>query len=138
MTFANSLNSVEQTDVATLVFDSSKQAGPVDGIRGTAAVARQLLFQAGSLCIDMCMQPRPGTDAIVLVGQLLDSRHPEHGMRNIPVQLLCEGNTISDKKTNDLGEFEFGVQSQHDMQLSFGIAGRRKLVVPLPLAPTIA
>ena len=130
-------NSVEEIEVAELVFDSAKQAAAVEGTRSTAAVARQLLFQAGSVCIDMCVQPKPGSEAVVLIGQLLDSRHPDHGIKDIPVQLLCDGNTISKKKTNEVGEFEFGIECPQDLQLAFGIAGRRKLIVSLPTAPSV-
>ncbi|HSS97803.1 MAG TPA: hypothetical protein VLK33_12270 [Terriglobales bacterium] len=134
MTFAEQSNSVEVA-VAELIFDSATQAGATEGTRGTAPIARQLLFQAGTLCIDMCVQPKPGSDAVVLIGQLLDSRHPDHGIKDIPVQLLCEGTAISNIKTNEVGEFEFGIECPQDLQLSFGITGRRKLVVPLPVAP---
>ena len=82
----------------------------------------------------MCIQPKPGSDAVVLIGQLLDSRHPDHGIKDIQVQLLSEGTAISNKKTNATGEFEFGIDCSQDLQLSFWITGRRKLVVPLPVA----
>jgi hypothetical protein len=136
MTFAEQSNSGEFA-VAELIFDSAKQAGTTEGTRSTSPIARQLLFQAGSLCIDMCVQPKPGSDAVVLIGQLLDSRHPDHGIKDIQVQLLSEGTAISNKKTNAAGEFEFGIDCSQDLQLSFWITGRRKLVVPLPVAPTV-
>ena len=138
MNFAKQSNSGQEVELAELIFDSTKQSTATEGTRSTAAVARQLLFQAGSLCIDMCVQPKPGSDIVVLIGQLLDSRHPDHGIKDIPVQLLCEGHTISDDKTNDVGEFEFAIECRQDMQLSFGIAKRRKLIVPLPTASTVA
>lgn len=132
MKFAKQSQFGNEVEVAELMFDSAKEAVVIEGTRGSAAIARQLLFQAGSVCIDMCMQPKPGSDAVVLIGQLLDSKHPDHGIKDISVQLLCEGNTISHKKTNDVGEFEFGIECPQDLQLAFRIAGRRKLIVPLP------
>jgi hypothetical protein len=126
----------EEFELAELVFDSAKQGNAVAGIRGSVAIARQLLYQAGSVCIDMCMQPTPGSDVVVLIGQLLDSKRPDHGIKDIPVHLLCEGNAISRKTTNDVGEFEFGIESPQELQLSFGITGRRKLIVPIPSSKT--
>ena len=142
MKFAQQSQFGEEFEIAELMFDSAAQAVTAEGTRGSTGIARQLLFQAGSVCIDMCMQPKLGSEAVVLIGQLLDSKHPDHGIKNISVQLLCEGNAISHKKTNDMGEFEFGIEGPQDLQLAFGIAGRRKLIVPLPSSranePTIA
>ena len=121
----------EKFEVAELVFDSAEQ-GKRDGVRGSAAVARQLLYQAGSVCIDMCMQPRPGSEEVVLIGQLLDSNRPDHGIKDIPVRLLQDGDTISRKTTNHVGEFEFGIEAPQDLELAFGIAGRRTVIVPVP------
>lgn len=130
MKFAQQL-AKEEVEVAEIVFDSANQP-PVAGVRATVAVARQLLYRAGSVCIDMCMQPKPGSDAVVLIGQLLDSQRQDHGIKDIPVHLLCDGDTISRKTTNHVGEFEFGIETPVDLQLAFGIAGHRKLIVPIP------
>jgi hypothetical protein len=92
-----------QLEVASLVFDSFEPA-LVAGIRGQSASPRQLLFKSGSVCIDLRVQPTPGTDSVVLLGQLLDSARPTQGLSDILVSLLSEGATISNKKTNDFGE----------------------------------
>lgn len=118
-------------EVATLVFDSA-QVPVAAGIRGAFASARQLLYKSGSVCIDMRMQPKPGTDSVVLIGQLLDPASPAHGMGDIPVSLVCEGNTVARQKTNNFGEFDFGFETLHHTQLIFGIGKRRTIVVPVP------
>src|ERR1700680_2068457 len=79
----------EKFELATLVFDSS-QVALTAGVRGGYASARQLLYKSGSVCIDMRMQPKPGSDSVVLMGQLLDSTSPAHGIGDVPVSLLCE------------------------------------------------
>ncbi len=117
--------------VATLVFDSA-QAPVAAGIRGAFACARQLLYKSGSVCIDMRMQPKLGTDSVVLIGQLLDSASPTHGMGDVPVSLVCEGDTVARKKTNNFGEFDFGLEALHHTQLIFGIGKHRTIVVPVP------
>ena len=118
-------------EVATLVFDSA-QAPAAAGIRGAFTSARQLLYRSGSVCIDMRMQPKPGTDSMVLVGQLLDSASPTHGMSDVSVRLVCEGDTVACKKTNDFGEFDFGFETLHHSQLIIGIGKRKTIVVPVP------
>jgi len=118
-------------ELASLVFDSTLQ--PIAaGMRGSSAVVRQLLYKSGSVCIDMRMQPKPGSDAVVLMGQLLDSAKPDHGVSGIPVSLLCEGDTVSRARTNDVGEFDFGFTALDHLQLVFGIGGNRTIIVPVP------
>src|ERR1700744_6149944 len=76
---------------AQLIFDSALQP-VVPGVRGSAAV-RQMLYKSGSLFIDMQIQPTPGSDSRVLIGQLHDSANPNHGIRGVPVSLLLENGT---------------------------------------------
>lgn len=66
------------------------------------------------------------------MGQLLDSARPDHGIRDILVSLLCEGDTVSRKRTNDVGEFDFGLAELKRLQLAFGLTESRTLVVPVP------
>jgi hypothetical protein len=118
-------------ELAKLLFDSALQPIAV-GVRGTATVARQLLYRSGSVCIDMRMQPKPGSDSMVLLGQLLDSAKPDHGISGVPVSLLSKGDAVSRRTTNDVGEFDFGVDALSHLQLVFGIGESRTIVVPVP------
>jgi hypothetical protein len=118
-------------ELARLLFDSALQPVAI-GVRGSSPIVRQLLYKSGSVCIDMLMQPTPGSDAVVLMGQLLDSSKPDHGVSGIPVSLLCDGDTVSRGQTNDVGEFDFGITALDHLQLVFGIGARRTIVVRVP------
>jgi hypothetical protein len=118
-------------ELATLLFDSAFELNAA-GVRGSSAVVRQLLYKSGSVCIDMRMQPKPGSDSVVLMGQLLDSTKPDHGVSGVPVSLLCQGDTVSRARTNDVGEFDFGITALDHLQLVFGIEGNRTIIVPVP------
>lgn len=120
-------------ELAALQFDSVREP-IVAGMRGSHVIARQLLYKSGTLNIDMRMQPMPGSESIVLIGQLMDSLNPGHGLAGIPVSLLAKGNTVSRKQTNQDGEFNFGLQEDNDVQLVFGIGGERTIVVAVPEA----
>jgi hypothetical protein len=122
-------------DLATLQFDSERQP-LVAGVRGSQPSARQLLYRSGSVCIDMRMEPTPGSESIVLVGQLLDSMNPDQGIGGVPVSLMSKGDTVSRKQTNDAGEFDFGLEPGKEIQLVFGIGGSRTIVVSVPEATT--
>lgn len=130
-TFSAKENKGKKFEIARLLFDSAIQPVTV-GVRGTASVVRQLLYRSGTLCIDMRMQPKPGSQSMVLVGQVLDSAKPDHGIGGIPVRLLCKGDTLSQSRTNEVGEFDFGVTAADHLQLVFGIADTRNIVVPVP------
>jgi hypothetical protein len=130
-TFSAKENKGKKFEIARLLFDSALQPVTV-GVRGTASVVRQLLYRSGSLCIDMRMQPKPGSQSMVLIGQVLDSAKPDHGISGIPVSLLCKGDTLSQSRTNDVGEFDFGVTAADHLQLVFGVADTRNIVVPVP------
>lgn len=118
-------------DLARMTFDSDRQP-LVAGVRGAHTVARQLLYMSGTICIDMRMQPTPGSELIVLIGQLLDTTNPGHGIGGVPVRLLSKGDTLSSKQTNQDGEFDFGLASGDDVQLVFGMGESRTIVVAVP------
>jgi hypothetical protein len=124
-------------DLAALQFDSNREPAAV-GVRGAHASARQLLYRSGSVCIDMRMQPTPGSESMVLIGQLLDSMNPGHGIGGIPVSLLSHGDMVSRKQTNQDGEFDFGLESEGEgnVQLVFGMADSRTIVVAVPDSDT--
>jgi hypothetical protein len=119
-----------ETDVALLIFDSALQP-LIEGVRGSAAV-RQMLFKSGSIFIDMQIQPTPGSDSRVLIGQLHDSAKPDHGIGGVPVSLFLEGGTVSRNETNQAGEFDFGIHALGKLHLVFGIGDSRTLIVPVP------
>lgn len=120
-----------QFNLATLHFDSSLEPLAA-GVRGSHAVARQLLYKSGTVCIDMRMQRNPGSESILLIGQLLDSASPDQGIGGVPVSVLSKGHTVSHKQTNQDGEFDFGLDPSTDMQLVFGIDPSRTIVVSMP------
>jgi hypothetical protein len=129
--FARQVNfSSCKLDVAQLIFDSAVHP-LVKGVRGSAAV-RQMLFKSGSVFIDIQIQPTPGSDSRVLIGQLHDSAKPDHGIRGVPVSLLLEGGTVSRNETNEAGEFDLGIHALGKLHLVFGIDENRTLVVAVP------
>jgi hypothetical protein len=119
-----------ELSVATLVMDSLRQPVPA-GVRGSFASVRQLLYRAGTVSIDLHISPKPGSESVVLVGQLVDSMQPTKALSDIPVDLLQSGNSVSSKRTNASGEFDFGLSASEDTHLAFGL-DNRTLVVPIP------
>jgi hypothetical protein len=119
----------EKVQLAKLVYDSSRALG--SGLRSMAC-ARQLLYTSGSVCIDLHVEPKPGSESVVVVGQLLDQLRPTQRVSNIPVSLFSKGTPVSSTKTNDFGEFDFAFDAPDDMHIAFGLEDEKTLVVPLP------
>jgi hypothetical protein len=123
--------------IAKLTFDSFQRLGIAD-LRGAVnAVSRQLLYKCGTVCIDIRLEPKPGSNYIVLVGQLIDAKTQINSTQDIHVSLIGPGNTLCETTTNQFGEFYFGFQSAQHMQLFLGMK-KRALVIPLPETRTEA
>ncbi len=121
----------EKFEIAKLAFDSFQRTGLAD-LRGSAmAVSRQLLYKCGTICIDIRLEPKPGSNYMVLVGQVIDAKEPLSGAVDVSVSLVGPGAHLSETTTNQFGEFYFGFQSAKHMQLFVGMRSRG-LVVPLP------
>jgi hypothetical protein len=120
---------IGKTQVAKLVYDSSRALAR--GVRSLAC-ARQLLYTSGGVCIDLQVEPKLGSESVVVVGQLLDQLRPTQRVSNIPVSLFSHGNPVSSTKTNDFGEFDFAFDAPDDVHIAFGLEGEKTLVVPLP------
>jgi hypothetical protein len=123
-------NVPKSVELASLVFDSS--TGAIANIRGRSASGRQLLYKSGTMCIDLQLLPKRGTASLVLVGQLLDLLTPKG---DIPVSLMRHGSSVSCKRTNQFGEFDFGFDAPEDMHLAFNLEGGTTLIIPVPDAP---
>lgn len=124
-------------EIAKLAFDSHAREG-LAGTRGSSVgIPRQLLYKCGTLCIDIRLEPKPGSNYVVLVGQLIDAKEPLHGSTDISVSLFGSEDKVSETSTNKFGEFYFGFQSAKHMQLFFGMESRA-LMVPLPETHTEA
>jgi len=116
--------------VAKLAFDSFLQAAQA-GVRGSATGPRQLLYKCGDLCIDMRLEPKPGSNWVVLVGQVMDEKTPLENLGEVPVSLLSSGDKVSETITNEFGEFHLGFKAVKHLQLFLGMK-RSAVVVPLP------
>jgi hypothetical protein len=122
----------EGIEIAKLAFDSFREQ--VTAERGPgSAMPRQMLFKCGTFCVDVRLEPKPGSNYMVLLGQVIDAKKPLKGFDQVQVSLLCHGDKVSETTTNQFGEFHFGFESVKPTQLFFGMQ-RKALVVPLPQA----
>ena len=117
---------------ARLIFDSFLQPSPA-GIRTSQLAGRRFLYEAGSLMIDLSLEP-PQTDTgrISLVGQLLDSAKPEGQLDIVSVALQGPKGPIAVAPTNKFGEFQFVLDLEQDVKLEIETAANQRISVVLP------
>jgi hypothetical protein len=94
----------ESRSLVEVLFDSFLQPA-VAGARSVVIGTRQMLYRADPYQIDIQIEPKPGTNRLVITGQLLDLSNPGVIGRDIQVTLSNNrGNTIV-AATNQFGEF---------------------------------
>jgi CheY-like chemotaxis protein len=117
---------------ARLIFDSFLQPAPA-GIRVSQLHGRRFLYQAGSLMIDLSLEP-PLTDSrrISLVGQLMDSAKPESDLDVLSVGLRGSEGPIAVSSTNKFGEFhlEFGLEQNVKLEIETAAQNWVSIVLP--------
>ena len=132
ISLTEALRQTEGTRLAALTFDSFEHHA-LAGIRGSDPVPRQLMYQCGSVFIDMRLEPKQTSDLMVIAGQVMDSRRPASGLAGIPVSLLRSGDTLFETTTNQLGEFHFSFRAAQRLRLLFGMKDA-PLLLQLPEA----
>jgi len=122
----------EQTSVlASLLFDTFAQPLPA-GIRSGAAVARQLVYEAEGLTVDLRLDSQPHSGKVLVVGQVLDKRHPRVSPSGVSIALwTTNGQPFLEVGPNESGEFHLEFDAQDDLRLLIDVAGRKTIRIPL-------
>ena len=125
-------NNQEQTSVLpNLLFDTFAQPLPV-GIRSGATVARQLVYEAEGLTVDLRLDIQPRSGKILVVGQVLDRRHPRVSPSGISIALwTSKGQPFLQVGPNESGEFALEFETRDDVRLLIDLAGRKTVRIPL-------
>jgi hypothetical protein len=117
--------------LASLLFDTFAQPLPT-GVRSGAAVARQLVYEAEGLTVDLRLDPRPQSNKICVVGQVLDRGVPRVSPSGASIMIWTEkGQPILQVSANESGEFQLEFDAQDDLRLSIDVAGRKTIRIPL-------
>lgn len=117
-----------------LTFDSLARPVPA-GVRSGNAMARQLLYEADGLTIDLRIDRHANSKALSIVGQVLDARTLRLAHEAVPVALLDrQGQPVQRTATTSFGEFHFEFASEPELQLAIEVDGGRSVRIPLPSA----
>src|ERR1700751_4006029 len=97
------------------------------GVRSAAAAARQMVYEAEGFTVDLRFDRKPHSNAVHLIGQILDSARTGTLLRTLPVTLCTDTDVlIAEGSTNDLGEFHLEFEALDHLRLS--IWTRSKLI----------
>jgi hypothetical protein len=120
----------ESQGLIEVLFDSFLQPA-LAGARSVVIGTRQMLYRADPYQIDIQIEPKPGSNRLVITGQLLDLSHPEIIGREIQVTLSNRrGNTVV-APTNQFGEFSGEIENSGDLELSIPGDSEQPIVISL-------
>ncbi|HKV25772.1 MAG TPA: hypothetical protein VJN93_14355 [Candidatus Acidoferrum sp.] len=113
-----------------LLFDSFQQPA-LAGARSVVIGTRQMLYRADPYQIDIQIEPKPGTNRLVVTGQILDLSNPSVVGRGIQVTISNRrGNSIM-IATNDFGEFSGDLENSGDLELLIPSHTQKPIVISL-------
>ncbi len=120
------------THVARLISDSFRDPLPA-GVRGLHDGGRRLLYAAGSLRVDLLIEPEAGSSRLALAGQVLDSAKPDRKFDGVPVTLQGWKGLVARATAEEFGEFHLDFNFESNVSLEIGIAETTCITVPLPV-----
>jgi len=117
---------------ARLMFDTFTHPA-FAGVRSLAAAARQVIYEADGLTVDLRFDGPPRSTEVHLIGQALGKRTPRAYLGDASVTLWTEkGLPLSATGTNGFGEFNLEFEAQDHLSLSIQVTGRASVRIPLP------
>jgi len=120
----------ESRSLVEVLFDSFLQPATA-GARSIVIGTRQMLYRADPYQIDIQIEPKPGTNRLVITGQLLDLGNPGVLGRDIQVTISNHrGNTVV-AATNHFGEFSGEVENTGDLELTIPGDAEKPIVISL-------
>ena len=122
----------QESNVAHLAFDSFAQP-LLSGVRAGLSAARQLVYEADGLTVDLRLEKDLQASKISAVGQILDQRTPQVSAATGSVILWTDrGLPVVQATPNEHGEFEFEFVNKDNMRLSIEMQGRSPVRINLP------
>jgi hypothetical protein len=105
----------------------------LEGVRtAPGAGATHLLFQEGSLLLDMQVRPKPASESVSMLGQVVDSAQQHARLQNRAVSVVRASKALARTTTNEFGEFELEFEAGEDRLLIIELPNNSYLVARLP------
>lgn len=117
--------------VTEVLFDSFMHLAR-EGVRSAGNGTRRLLYRADPFQVDLQIEAPAGSSKILVVGQLLDLRHPEIDGRDVPFMLSNLRGQVIQATTNQFGEFREEIENSGHLELVFHRTTEKPILVSLP------
>jgi len=128
---AQAFDKAQQPVLAELVFDTFGKTA-FAGVRSAAAAARQMVYEADGLAVDLRFDSPASSQRIFLTGQVLDRRVPRTSIEDSVIILWThKGLAVAETKANAFGEFHLELEPQDNLRLSIQVVGRALIRIPL-------
>jgi CheY-like chemotaxis protein len=118
--------------VARLISDSLRDPLP-SGVRGLHDGSRRLLYAAGSLRVDLLIEPEASSNRLALAGQILDSAKRDRRFDGVPVTLQGWKGPVGQAAAEEFGEFHLDFNFESNVSLEIRIDEANCITVPLPV-----
>jgi hypothetical protein len=123
-----------RTLAATLAFDTFEHARPEGGRAGGLA-ARQLLYEAPPLVIDLQLEAARPALRIRLAGQIVHTEGAPTAGPGAEVQVRDSSGAIVRAEANQFGEFSCEFERRDGLSLSISLRGGERVAIPLDRLP---
>lgn len=115
---------------ACLLFDTFSRP-LLAGVRSSSATARQVVYEADGLVVDLRFDHTQPSGKVSAVGQMLDKRVPRELLTGCPVVVWTEdGHLVASTEANGHGEFQLEFAPQDHLRLTASV-GSRRVHIPL-------
>jgi CheY-like chemotaxis protein len=116
---------------ARLIFDTFQDA-LCAGVRNAPVRSRHLLYAAGTLQVDLWIEPRAGSDHVTVTGQILDTALPDRRYSSVPIALQgCDG-VVANTTSNEFGEFHLDFDFEPGVSLDIKMNPTSLVTLSLP------
>jgi hypothetical protein len=116
--------------IPRLVFDSLWQPA-LAGVRSALNSARQVIYHASDIRIEMRVEPEPMSERVHVAGQISNTAKQGEGIAEMPVIVSSDGRTLTSALTNRFGEFHATFVPEAGLRISFGAVNDKELWIPL-------
>ena len=116
---------------AALTFDTFARP-TLAGVRSAASCARQMLYEAEGLAVDLRFDLAPNRRLVNVTGQVLDKQQPRAPLESVLVLVWTpKGLPITETRANAFGEFNLQLEPQNNLRLSIHAVGRKPVSISL-------
>jgi hypothetical protein len=113
-----------------VLFDSFLQP-MLEGVRSAGAGTRQMLYRADPYQIDVQLEMKPGSNRIVVTGQLLNLSDPKIIAAGTRILISNMHGDVVNVVANQFGEFSGELKNSGDLQITFATPSGEPIVISL-------